>query len=110
MAYKDPYKREYRIYAIKKDDGNLSDPDAAIDKYYFREYDCYGALVGDYRASRQYVVNEVKAGRVEAWTWPNDHRGALCEACRSVEGVEYLKTIPNSNPDDNLSNLPTRED
>lgn len=111
MAYLNKNKTEYRIYAIEKDDGYKGDPDAAIDKYYFREISAAGADLGCYSASRQYVVNKVKAGEVEAWTWPSGRRGALCEVKYSERrNVEYLKTVPNGDPSDNLSNLPNRAD
>lgn len=111
MAYFNKDKKEFRIDAIKKDNGDYGDPDAAIDKYYFREISPAGIDLGYYSAPRQYVVDKVKANEVEAWTWPNGHRGALCEVKYSERrNVEYLKTVPNGNPYDNLSKLPNRAD
>lgn len=92
----------FYIYGITKDDGNFSDPDAAIDKYHYinsNDKACYSA-------SRQYVVDKVKDNAVKAYTYRNNRVGALCEVHRSINGIEYLKTIPNSDPTDNLSSLP----
>jgi len=95
----------YLIYGITRDVGYYSDPDAAIDKYYYwRKVD--NGNWGRFQDVRQNVVNKVKAGIVEAYTYRNDQIGARCIVKTSPYGVEYLKTIPNDNPFDNLSSLP----
>lgn len=95
----------YLIYGITKDDRFCSDSDAAIDKYhYWRKVD--NDNWDRFQDTRQNVVNKVKAGIVEACTYRNGRIGAKCTAETSPYGVEYLKTIPNGNPFDNLSSLP----
>lgn len=95
----------FLIYGITRDDGYHSDPDAAIDKYYYwrkvdsENWDCFC----DYR---QNVVNKVKSGMVEAYTYRNNQIGARCVVKVSPNLVEYLKTVPNGDPTDNLSSLP----
>ena len=92
------------IYGITKDDGDYADPDEAIDEYfYIREIN--GEL-RRYCEERQGVVDKVKNRTVEAYTYRNGSIGAKCEVKVSSRGVEYLKTIPNSDPTDNLSSLP----
>ena len=93
------------IYGITRDDGLYTDPDEAIDEYY---YWCKkdGINWGKFHDTRQNVVNKIKAGIVEAYTYHNDQIGAKCVVKVSANGVEYLKTIPNGNPFDNLSSLP----
>lgn len=95
----------YLIYGITKDDGPYSDPDAAIDRYYYwRKVD--NDSWGRFQDTRQNVVNKVEAGIVEAYTFRNDKIGAKCVVRTSPYGIKYLKTIPNGNPFDNLSSLP----
>ncbi|MBR3236660.1 DUF3892 domain-containing protein [Candidatus Saccharibacteria bacterium] len=92
----------FYIFGITKDDGDLSDPDAAIDKYYY-----FSSTNGNrYWDHRQNVVNKIKAGLVRAFTYKNGKIGALCVIRKSVYGTEYLKTMPNNDPTDNLSSLP----
>ena len=93
------------IYGIKKDDGYYSDPDAAIDKYFY--IDSSDGM--RYSSYRQDVVDRVKLGVAEAYTYRNGRVGAKCEVKISPQGVEYLKTIPNGDPTDNLSSLPEFE-
>lgn len=95
----------FYIYGIKKDDGYHSDPDAAIDKYFYID----SADNQHYGADRQYVVDKVKTGMVDAYTFRDGRVGAKCVCMVSPQGVEYLKTIPNGNPADNLSSLPECE-
>lgn len=95
----------YLICGITRDDGDLGDPDAAIDKYYYHKYDNGGNYRGDFNSGRQYLVNQVKAGSV-AYTYPDEHIGARCEVKVSTYGVEYLKSIPDGNPKNNISALP----
>lgn len=96
---------KYLIFGIAKDDGYQSDPDAAIDKYFYwrntanNDWDRFW----DYR---QNVVNKVKAGTVKVYTYRNNQIGAKCIVKTSPNGVEYLKTVPNGDPTDNLSSLP----
>lgn len=95
---------EIYIYGITKDDGYFSDPDAAIDRYYYLEEE--NGIWKRYWEIRQGVVNKVKAGIVRAYTFRNDCIGARCIVKTSPYGVEYLKTVPNSDLTDNLSSLP----
>lgn len=90
------------IFGITKDDGDLSDPDAAIDKYYYIN----GNDNQKYWDYRQNVVKRVKAGYIKAYTFRNNRIGALCVVRTSIYGTEYLKTIPNDDPTDNISSLP----
>lgn len=92
------------IYGITKDDGYFSDPDEAIDRYYY--FEKVGSEWKRYSENRQGVVNKVKAGAVEAHTYRNERVGAKCIVKTSPYGVEYLKTVPNNDPTDNLSSLP----
>lgn len=95
---------EIYIFGITKDDGYFSDPDAAIDKYYY-----WVKENGDWKQywdDRQNVVNRIKSGIVRAYTYRNNHIGARCVVRTSPYGVEYLKTVPNSDLTDNLSSLP----
>ena len=95
----------FLIYGITKDDDFYDDLDAAIDKYYYsRKVD--DDTWGRFQDIRQNVVDKVKAGLVEAYTYRNNQIGAKCIVKTSPYGVEYLKTIPNGNPFDNLSSLP----
>ncbi len=90
------------IYGITKDDGNHSDPDEAIDTYHYYEND------SKYYAGRQYVVNKVKSGSA-AYTCPsgvNGVAGAKCYVATSKDGIEYLKSVADGNPYNNISNLP----
>ncbi|MBR1875035.1 DUF3892 domain-containing protein [Candidatus Saccharibacteria bacterium] len=93
----------FYIYGITKDDGNVSDPDAAIDKYHYidsTDDKCYW----DYR---QNVVEKVKSGSVVAHTYRDGKVGALCIVKHSyIYNIDYLKTLPNGDPTDNLSSLP----
>ncbi len=95
---------KFLIYAIKRDDGNETDPDAAIDKYYYHKY-CNGTEQGAFGASRQWLVDRVKEGSL-AYTYPNGHLGARCEVKVSPNEVEYLKSIPDGRPENNISALP----
>lgn len=95
----------YYIYGITRDNGDFSDPDAAIDKYYYYKYDNDGNYQGDFNSGRQYLVDRVKAGSA-AYTYPSGHVGAKCEVKVSPYGVEYLKSIPDGNPENNISALP----
>ena len=92
----------FYIYGITRDDGDNSDPDAAIDKYYYVD-SSDGKRYWDYR---QNVVNKVKAGSVKAYTYRNEKIGSVCVVRRSIFGTEFLKTLPDSDPTDNLSSLP----
>lgn len=95
----------FLIFGISKDDGYQSDPDAAIDKYYYWRTG-NGTDWEKFWDYRQNVVDKVKAGTVEAYTYRNNQVGARCVVKVSPYGVEYLKTVPNSDPTDNLSSLP----
>lgn len=95
----------YLIYGITKDDTYTRDPDAAIDRYYYYEYDNNGGYCGNYRSKRQDLVDWVKEGS-RAYTYPHGHLGAKCEVRVSLYGVEYLKSIPDGNPENNISALP----
>lgn len=95
---------QYYIYGITRDDGDTSDLDAAIDRYYYHKY-CDGVYCGDLSSPRQYLVDRVKEGSL-AYTYPDEHIGALCEVKVSQYGTEYLKTIPDGNPKNNISALP----
>ena len=94
----------YLIYGISRDDGDYSDPDAAIDRYYY--YRKSGSVWVSRYDIRQNVVNKVKSRAVEAHTFRNGRMGARCEVKVSHAGIEYLKTVPNNDPTDNLSSLP----
>lgn len=93
------------IYGIVKDDVYVNDPDAAIDQYYYHKYDDDGNYYGRYYSERQDLVNRVKEG-TQAYTYPHGHIGAQCEVKVSPYGVEYLKSIPVGNPENNISALP----
>ena len=95
----------YFIFGVTHDDGDYSDPDEAIDKYHYWRTDEWGDLVKRWDW-RQNVVDKVKRGEAVCYTYPEGHRGALCEVKVSRRGVEFLKTVPNSDPGDNLSALP----
>lgn len=95
----------YYIYGITKDNGNVNDPDEAIDRYFYYEFNDLGGYCGDFKASRQYLVDRVKEGSL-AYTYPNGHIGARCEVKVSKYGIEYLKSIPDGNPMNNISALP----
>ena len=91
------------IYGIKPDNSIAEDPDAAVDAYYYMyANDPERKNYYDYRQS---VVNRVKGG-LQAYTYRDNHVGAQCEVRRSPHGIEYLKTVPNSDPSDNISSLP----
>lgn len=92
----------FYIYGITKDDGDKSDPDAAIDKYHYID-SSDERLYWDYR---QNVVNKVKANLVKAYTYRNGKVGSICVVRRSIFGTEFLKTLPDNDPTDNLSSLP----
>lgn len=92
------------IFGITRDNGYASDPDAAIDKYYYHEF-INKAYLGDFCSLRQDLVDKVRAGSI-AYTYPNGHIGARCEVKVSPNGVEYLKSIPDGNPENNISALP----
>lgn len=95
----------FLIYGITKDDKSYGDPDAAIDKYhYWRKVDT--GIWDRFQDFRQNVVDKIKAGTIEVYTYRNNQIGAKCEVKVSPHGVEYLKTVPNSDPTDNLSSLP----
>lgn len=94
-----------KIYGITKDDGYYSDPDAAIDKYHYLSQDS-GGNWNKFSDVRQSVVNKVKSGAVSAYTYRNNKIGAKCIVKVSPYGVEYLKTIPDGDPADNISSLP----
>lgn len=95
----------FLIFGISKDDRYQSDPDAAIDKYFYWRMtnDTDWEKFWDYR---QGVVDKVKAGTVDAYTYRNGKIGAKCTVKVSPNMVEYLKTIPNGDLTDNLSSLP----
>ncbi len=96
---------QFLIYGITRDDGYQSDPDAAIDKYhYWRKVD--GETWKRFWDYRQNVVNQIKSGAVEAYTYRNNQIGARCVVKVSPNWVEYLKTVSNGDPTDNLSSLP----
>ncbi|MBR2710010.1 DUF3892 domain-containing protein [Candidatus Saccharibacteria bacterium] len=95
----------FLIYGITKDDGLYSDPDAAIDKYHYWRKTSDGVW-DRFQDFRQNVVDKVKTGMVEAYTYRNNQIGAKCIVKVSPNMVEYLKTTPNGNPFDNLSSLP----
>ena len=97
--------KKYLIYGITKDSGYLDDPDAAINKYYYWRVDSSGEWIKRWDW-RQNVVNRVKNGEVVAYSYLNGEQGALCVIKIFSNGVEFLKTVPNGNPWDNLSNLP----
>ena len=98
--------KKYLVYGITRDHGYADDSDATINKYhYWRQDSSSGEWVKKWDW-RQNVVDRIKSGDVVAYTYPNGHIGALCEVKISSNHVEYLKTIPNSNLEDNLSNLP----
>ncbi len=94
----------FYIYGITRDDGFYSDPDEAIDAYYYYRKDG-SDWVKEYDG-RQNVVDKVKSGAVSAYTLRNGKVGALCEVKVSYRGTEYLKTVPNNDPTDNLASLP----
>lgn len=95
----------FLIYGVVRDDGLYGDPDAAIDRYYYwRKVD--DGSWGRFQDYRQNVVDKVKAGIVEAYTYRSNQIGAKCVVKVSPNGVEYLKTVSNGNPFDNLSSLP----
>jgi len=95
----------FLIYGITKDDGFYSDPDAAIDTYHYWRKNSNDSWSRFYD-NRQSVVNKVKNGMVEAYTYRDGKIGAKCIVKTSPYGVEYLKTVPNGNPYNNLSSLP----
>lgn len=95
----------YLIHSIAKDDTYTSDPDAAIDRYYYHKYDNNGNYYGRYYSERQDLVDRVKEG-AQVYTYPYGHIGARCEVKVSPNGIEYLKSIPDGNPDNNISALP----
>jgi hypothetical protein len=97
--------KKFLIFGITKDSGYSDDPDAAINKYHYWRTDFSGGWVKRWDW-RQNLVDKVKSGGVIAYSYPNGRHGALCTVKVSPNWVEYLKTIPNSNPEDNLSNLP----
>lgn len=94
----------FYIYGITRDDGYYADPDEAIDVYYY--YRKGGSGWGKRYDSRQNVVDKVKSGVASAYTLRNGKVGARCEVKVSYRGTEYLKTVPNNDPTDNLSSLP----
>ena len=91
------------IYGITPDDSVVTDPDAAIDAYHYWYADDPARKC--YRAGRQNVVDRVKNG-LQAFTYRNGRVGSRCEVRKSINGIEYLKTVPNSDPSDNISSLP----
>ena len=98
--------KKYLIFGITRDQGAADDPDAAINKYHYLRQDFFSGKWTRKWDWRQNIVNKVKSGEVVAYTFPNGEQGALCTVMISPKLVEYLKTIPNSNPEDNISNLP----
>lgn len=96
---------EFLIYGITKDDGYYSDPDAAIDKYHYFSQGSEGNW-NKFSDVRQSVVNKVKSGAVNAYTYRNNKVGAKCVVNVSPYGIEYLKTVPDGDPTDNISSLP----
>lgn len=98
--------KKYLIYGITRDDGYADDPDLAINKYHYWRQDSFSGKWIQESDWRQNIVEKVKKGDVVAYTYPNGHIGTLCEVRISPNYVEYLKTISNNNPEDNLSNLP----
>lgn len=96
--------KTYFIYGITKDDGNESDPDAAIDRYFFYEYDAANHHYGSFSSTRQWLVDQVKGGS-SAYTYPG-YLGARCEVKVSPRNVEYLKSISDGDPRNNISALP----
>lgn len=95
----------YYIYGITRDNGDVDDLDEAIDRYFYYEYSGLGEYRGDFNAPRQYLVDRVKEGSI-AYTYPSGHIGARCVVKTSKNGVEYLKSIPDGNPINNISALP----
>ncbi len=93
------------IYGIKRDDGNHLDPDAAIDMYYYYRKNNAG-IYDRFMDYRQNVVNKVKSNAYGAYTYRNGKVGAKCIVKTSQNGIEYLKTVPNGDPTDNISSLP----
>lgn len=95
----------YLIYGITKDDGNVSDLDAAIDRYYYHRCNMNGGYLDSSSCARQWLVNSVEGGSL-AYTYPNGHVGTRCEVATSSNGIKYLKTVPDGNPKNNISALP----
>ena len=96
---------KYYIYGITKDNGDVDDQDEAIDHYFYHKYNERGEYCGRFNALRQYLVDRVKEGST-AYTYPNGRIGACCVVKISKNGVEYLKSIPDGNPMNNISALP----
>lgn len=97
--------KTFLIFGVRHDDGNYSDSDEAIDRYYYWRIDEDGKWAKKWD-ERQSVVNKVKSGEVVCWTYPQEHLGARCEVKVSSRWIEYLKTVPNGDLNDNLSALP----
>lgn len=98
--------KKYLIFGITRDQGYTDDPDLAINKYHYLRQDLFSGKWIRECDWRQNVVDKVKSGEVVAYSFPNGRQGALCTVKVSPNWAEYLKTIPNGNPEDNLSNLP----
>lgn len=96
---------KYYIYGITRDNGDVDDPDEAIDRYFYYKYSGLGDYHGDFNASRQYLVDRAKEGSV-AYTYPGGRIGARCVVRSSKNGVEYLKSISDGDPMNNISALP----
>lgn len=96
---------KYYIYGITKDNGSADDPDEAIDRYFYHKCSELGEYCGCFNAPRQYLVDRVKEGSA-AYTYPNGRIGVRCVVKISKNGVEYLKSIPDGNPMNNISSLP----
>ena len=99
--------KKYLMIGITRNQRHTDDSSAAINKYHYLRQDLFSGKWVQKWDWHQNLVNKAKSGEVAAYSFPNSKRGTLCTIkIYHIKWAKYLKTVPNGNPEDNLSNLP----
>lgn len=89
-----------KIKCINKDNGNHNNPHEAITHYGWIE----DGTNKSGKTERQTMVNWVKDG-VFAYVSDNYGRKVKCECRTSINGLEFLQTVSDGRPSNNLLQL-----